>query len=323
MTARVSTPGPLASLAGAERWALFLDIDGTLLELAPHPDRVVVPAELPGRLRRLSRALDSALALVSGRPLGGIDRLFPRELDAVGTHGAEWRLGGRIYGLARADGGAERASYAVGEGRGGQRQTLREAQGQVRLPGAAGEGERGGGGDSGGEDPIKAEVGPLAMPRLPLAGRAKDLLARLEGLPGVWLEAKPRGLALHYRQAPDQVVVTRDVVEALLQALGPAYRLQAGKEVLEILPAQASKGAGIRRLMAWPPYRGRTPVFAGDDLTDEDGFAAVNALGGISIRVGTGDGTQARYRLATPAALRDWLGRLEAHLAPAPAAHFF
>ena len=313
MTRRVPTPDPVASLAGAAGWALFLDIDGTLLELAPHPDRVVVPAELPRRLRRLSRALDGALALVSGRPLGGIDRLFPRELDAVGTHGAEWRLGGRIYGLTWADGGAERAGYAVGEGRGGQRQAQREAQRQVRLPGAAGEGEHGG------QDPIKAEVGPLAMTRLPLAGSARDLLARLERLPGVWVEAKPQGLALHYRQAPDQAVVTRDLMGAVLQALGPAYRLQAGKEVLEILPAEASKGAGIRRLMAWPPYRGRTPVFAGDDLTDEDGFAAVNALGGISIRVGTGDGTQARYRLATPAALLDWLERLEIHLASAPA----
>ena len=317
MTHRVPSLDPVASLTGAERWALFLDIDGTLLELAPHPDRVVVPAELPGRLRRLSRAVGGALALVSGRPLGGIDRLFPRELDAVGTHGAEWRLGGRMYGLARADGGVERAGYAVGEERGGQRQTQREAQGQVRLPGAAGEGERGGGGDSGGEDPIKAAVGPLAMTRLPLAGPARDLLARLERLPGVWLEAKPQGLALHYRQAPDQGVVTRDLMETVLRALGPAYRLQAGKEVLEILPVQASKGAGIRRLMACPPYRGRTPVFVGDDLTDEDGFGAVNALGGISIRVGTGDGTQARYRLATPAALRDWLERLEIHLASA------
>ena len=310
MTGRVPTPDPVASLAGAAGWALFLDIDGTLLELAPHPDRVVVPAELPGRLRRLSRGLDGALALVSGRPLGGIDRLFPRELDAVGTHGAEWRLGGRIYGLALADQGIVDDDDAASAGA--------EAQGTLWQSGTGGELDGVGEGD-----PNGAVRAAWAMSHLPLSGRAKDLMARLARLPGVWVEAKPLGLALHYRQAPDQVVVTRDLVEAFLRALGPAYRLQAGKEVLEILPAQASKGAGIRRLMAWPPYQGRTPVFAGDDLTDEDGFAAVNALGGISIRVGTGDGTQARYRLATPAALRDWLRRLEAHLAPAPAAHFF
>lgn len=271
-TETVTSPDPMERFAGARGWALFLDIDGTLLDLAPHPERVVVPADLPGRLRRLSRALDGALALVSGRPLAGIDRLFPRELDAVGTHGAEWRLNDRTEVLA--------------------------------LPGV---GDKGGdkGGDRGGDSGL-LRGGPAAGP-----------LARLERLPGVWLEAKPRGLAIHYRQAPEWAETTRDLARALLVALGPAYRLQAGKEVLEILPAQASKGAGIRRLMALPPYRGRTPVFAGDDLTDEDGFAAVNALGGLSIRVGTGDGTQARYRLATPAALRDWLGRLEFHLAPA------
>ena len=271
-TETVTSPDPMERFAGARGWALFLDIDGTLLDLAPHPERVVVPADLPGRLRRLSRALDGALALVSGRPLAGIDRLFPRELDAVGTHGAEWRLNDRTEVLA--------------------------------LPGV---GDKGGdkGGDRGGDSGL-LRGGPAAGP-----------LARLERLPGVWLEAKPRGLAIHYRQAPEWAETTRDLARALLVALGPAYRLQAGKEVLEILPAQASKGAGIRRLMALPPYRGRTPVFAGDDLTDEDGFAAVNALGGLSIRVGTGDGTQARHRLATPAALRDWLGRLESHLAPA------
>lgn len=305
VTRMVPAPGPLASLAGAEGWALFLDIDGTLLELAPHPDQVRVPAALPGRLRRLSRALDGALALVSGRPLGGIDRLFPSELDAVGTHGAEWRLGGRTYGLALPGHRVGDDDDAASAGA--------EAQGTVWPSGTGREMDRVGGGD-----PNGAILAARAMSHLPLAGRARDLLARLEGLPGVWLEAKPRGLALHYRQAPDLAVVARDLVEAVLRALGPAYRLQAGKEVLEILPAQASKGAGIRRLMALPPYQGRLPVFAGDDLTDEDGFAAVNALGGISIRVGVGDGTQARYRLATPAALRDWLGRLEARLASAP-----
>lgn len=256
-----ATPGRLspdltASLKAAGDLALFLDIDGTLLELAPRPEGVVVPSGLPQCLRVLAQALGGALALVSGRPLAGIDRLFPPELDAVGTHGAEWRLGGQ---------GGEITSVA---------------------------------------GPSPAEV--LAT--------LKESARRL---PGIWVEPKPLGFAIHYRQAPELAALTRRLGEEALASLGPDYRLQAGKEVVEILPALASKGAAIRRFLDRPPYAGRTPVFAGDDLTDEDGFAVVNELGGISIRVGMGDGTQARYRLATPAALRDWLGRLEVHLASA------
>ena len=321
-TETVTSPDPMERFAGARGWALFLDIDGTLLDLAPHPERVVVPADLPGRLRRLSRALDGALALVSGRPLAGIDRLFPRELDAVGTHGAEWRLNDRtevlaLPGVVRVgDRGSDREGDNVAD-KGGDRDCDRGAAGGASGEVARGRGPVGWPGAPSAGDPGGADPRGSAPAWLTRGGPAAGPLARLERLPGVWLEAKPRGLAIHYRQAPEQAEATRDLARALLVALGPAYRLQAGKEVLEILPAQASKGAGIRRLMALPPYRGRTPVFAGDDLTDEDGFAAVNALGGLSIRVGTGDGTQARYRLATPAALRDWLGRLEFHLAPA------
>ncbi|MGB7551394.1 MAG: trehalose-phosphatase, partial [Chromatiaceae bacterium] len=71
-----------------DAWTLFLDIDGTLLELAPRPELVMVPPDLPARLYRLADALGGALALVSGRPLATIDWLFPVGLDAVGTHGA-------------------------------------------------------------------------------------------------------------------------------------------------------------------------------------------------------------------------------------------
>jgi trehalose 6-phosphate phosphatase len=72
--------------------ALFLDIDGTLLDMARTPDAVIVPAELQSALVRLYDALDGALAFVSGRSLGGIDRLFaPLRTAAIGCHGAEVR----------------------------------------------------------------------------------------------------------------------------------------------------------------------------------------------------------------------------------------
>lgn len=71
---------------------LFLDVDGTLLDLAPHPDAVEVPAALTDALVAAERRLDGALALVSGRPIAALDRLFaPLRLRASGVHGAEIR----------------------------------------------------------------------------------------------------------------------------------------------------------------------------------------------------------------------------------------
>ncbi|MGB8842387.1 MAG: trehalose-phosphatase, partial [Aliidongia sp.] len=76
----------------AQPAALFLDVDGTLLDLAEHPDAVVVPSTLRQTLIATEQALDGALALVSGRPIAALDRLFaPVRLRASGVHGAEIR----------------------------------------------------------------------------------------------------------------------------------------------------------------------------------------------------------------------------------------
>jgi trehalose 6-phosphate phosphatase len=73
--------------------ALFLDIDGTLIDLAPHPDAVVIPADLTALLQAVSQRLGGALALISGRALDMIDRLVqPLVLPAAGEHGALLRL---------------------------------------------------------------------------------------------------------------------------------------------------------------------------------------------------------------------------------------
>ncbi len=258
----MSAPPPSGPAGGR---ALFLDLDGTLLDLAPRPELVQVPESLPGLLGSLARELDGALALVSGRPLGAIDALIPSvspsvcpgltlgRLDAAGTHGAEWRQGGRVETLASSD--------------------------------------------------------PAAVEALGVL--ARGLRAQVENRPGLLVEDKPGALALHYRLAPEREAEALELAERTAQALGPAYRLQHGKQVVEVLPAAAGKGTAIRRFMAVPPYAGRTPVFAGDDLTDEDGFAAVESLHGISIRVGPpGAPTRARHRLDSPAALRAWLAGL-------------
>ena len=73
--------------------ALLLDIDGTLVDFGPSPFEVHVPEALCRSLARLHERLGGALALVSGRPIRDIDKLFsPLKLPAVGGHGAEMRL---------------------------------------------------------------------------------------------------------------------------------------------------------------------------------------------------------------------------------------
>jgi trehalose 6-phosphate phosphatase len=95
---RLPAPPPLDRAA-----ALFLDVDGTLLEIAADPMAVEVPPRLPALLARLAWQRNGALALVSGRPLAQLDFLFAWRGAAAGLHGAEWR---------RADGGVERAGDA-------------------------------------------------------------------------------------------------------------------------------------------------------------------------------------------------------------------
>lgn len=127
----------------------------------------------------------------------------------------------------------------------------------------------------------------------------------LEHHPQLLLEAKSAGLALHYRQAPHLDAVCRQTLQDALRAV-PGAELLQGKCVLEAKPAGPSKGRAIAHFMRTAPFAGRTPLFAGDDVTDEAGFAAVQALGGLGIKVGDG-ATQARARLAGPGAVREWL----------------
>ena len=74
-------------------WALFLDIDGTLLEHAEHPDAVSVSDELRSLLQGLDHKLNGALAFITGRSVAAVDHLFqPLKLRAAGLYGLEHRL---------------------------------------------------------------------------------------------------------------------------------------------------------------------------------------------------------------------------------------
>ena len=131
----------------------------------------------------------------------------------------------------------------------------------------------------------------------------------VESHSGLWLEDKGGTLAVHYRDRPDLALT----VFTFVSGFGPGddVAVQQGKFVIELKPARFNKGTAIAAFMAQPPFQGRSPVFYGDDLTDEAGFAYVNSVGGRSIHVGDDDvPTQARERRRDPAAVRAELAAL-------------
>jgi trehalose 6-phosphate phosphatase len=145
-------------------------------------------------------------------------------------------------------------------------------------------------------------------------GRAEDhpdlrrqverLHAESAALANVLIEDKGASVAVHWRLAsPDDAGRAEALVKAAAETLGGAYRLQLGKAVGEIVPAQATKAHAIRAFMEQAPYAGRIPVFLGDDRTDEIAFASVTEDGGVAVRIGDGE-TVATRRLPDPAAVR-------------------
>ena len=130
--------------------------------------------------------------------------------------------------------------------------------------------------------------------------------ALVEAHPGLRLEDKGATLAVHYRQAPE---LADEVTRALDAAVtGRDLMVQRGKMVVEVKSASSHKGTAIVALMGRPPFAGRMPLFMGDDLTDEYGFATINDLGGISIKVGgSTEPTEARYHLADPQEVRSFM----------------
>jgi trehalose 6-phosphate phosphatase len=237
---------PPAPPAPRADWAYFVDLDGTLLDIAPSPADVRLDEEVQTLLTELSEFAGGAVALISGRSISDIGSLISEPcLPMAGQHGLERRdATGRITAHEEQSNGLERA-----------------------------------------------------------AGRLEREVRKYSGL---LLEQKGLSLALHYRAVPELAGHVHTVMRRLCTELGPEYVLQEGKRVVELKPAGKDKGVAVQEFMREPPFRGRTPVFLGDDATDEYAFAVVNEANGISIKVGPGK-TGARFRLKDVRAVRRWL----------------
>ena len=146
--------------------------------------------------------------------------------------------------------------------------------------------------------------------------RMRDAIGRFAALhPGLLAEDKGLTLALHYRLAPHLAPQVHRLLAAQVAGTRGEWTLQKGDHVLEVKPAGRDKGSAILDFMAEAPFRGRVPVVAGDDLTDEYGFAAAKAHGGWAVKVGPGP-TCADFRLPGVAAVREWLAASVARRSP-------
>jgi trehalose 6-phosphate phosphatase len=230
--------------------AILLDVDGTILDLAPTPREVLVPSFLRHAMYRLSKRTGGALALVSGRQVSDLDLLFaPLQLPAVGGHGAECRpVAGANLALLRT---------------------------------------------------------------LPLNATLKRKFAAIaESGPGIVFEDKGYSAALHYRLAPElSDVVSEAAVRICQENPSVSIELLRGKSVLEIKQAGFSKATGVRELMRCPPFRGRRPIFIGDDVTDESVFEIIGEFDGLAFSVGLiASGVDGHFE--NPEAVRGWLARI-------------
>jgi trehalose 6-phosphate phosphatase len=224
--------------------SLFLDFDGTLVEIAERPDAVAVDARLAALMQRLRERVDGRLAILSGRAASDIRALFGApDFIVSGSHGMEFH-------------------YPEGH--------------TVLAP--------------------RPEALSFAL---------ADMHDLAERWPGVLVEDKPLGAALHYRGNPQ----AEQSCIALAQTLAARHdlHLQTGKMMIEVRAGGGDKGVALRRLMESPEMRGTTPIFLGDDDTDEPGFIAAATLGGAGVLIGPERPTAARYRLASVSDTLDWL----------------
>lgn len=128
------------------------------------------------------------------------------------------------------------------------------------------------------------------------------------GRPGLIVEPKSLGIALHYRTAPALAVEAEATARAIAQRHG--LSVQPGKMMIELRGPGCDKGTAVATLFDRPALTARIPIVIGDDLTDEPALAVAEAMGGFGILVGGERPSAARYALADVGAVRDWLWHL-------------
>jgi trehalose 6-phosphate phosphatase len=223
--------------------SLFLDLDGTVAPIVARPDLVGPDPRRNKLLRHIADALESRLAIVSGRSIDDIDRITANAgYAAAGLHGLE-RRGADVF------------------------------------------------------------VQAVPHPEIDKAAELIDMFARTHE--GLLVEKKGLAIALHYRGAPaladDALALARRV------AWATGLTLQEGNMVAELRCPGPNKGDVLSAYMHEAPFKGHTPIFIGDDLTDENGFVAAQALGGYGVLVGPERETAATCRLKNVDEVLSWL----------------
>ncbi len=139
----------------------------------------------------------------------------------------------------------------------------------------------------------------------------RELAEAVAGFPGVWVERKPYAIAVHFRDAPADILPALEARLAALARRHPALLLKGGKKVFELRPAKAwDKGRAVLWLLDHVMGADTQAVFLGDDVTDEDAF---RQLEGRGIGIVGGEEqllTHARYRLRDPDEVRAFLTAL-------------
>ena len=231
--------------------ALFLDFDGTLVDIAKTPDQVVLHKKTATLLAKLNKTLKGAVAIVTGRPIIQIDKfLNPLLLPVAGKHGAE----------------------------------IRSSKRQIRK-----------------------------ITGVNLVPIVKQLAAFSRIHEGTFVENKGECVALHFRESnlSDQEVQAwvKDNIH-----LGSNLRFIFGKKICEIQSTNFDKGYAIAQLSKDSPFKGRFPIFFGDDTPDEYGFNFINKIGGLSVKVGKDNASSAKFFTKNLQQTYEWLFELNLRL---------